>query len=724
MRKARGAGGFDLGGRSVARRTGITTLAILTITVAAALIIAHDFRLGVAATVVSALVGGGSLAGLYLAWAAYREATRCPTTLAELANQLAHAVREQWEAEARIRRLYDPYPLPVSWSATDPVLTDSWSVLERLARSGAGWTTAVDVGQWASGPGELAGEDADLAAVLARVPTGRLLVLGEPGSGKTILMIRLVLDILAARQSGSPVPYLVSLASWNPAEQDLRSWLAARLDIDHPGLRSAAAEGDGGGSRAEALLRAALILPLLDGLDEIPPVLRASAIARINDALRAGEAVVVTCRTEDYRRVVTPDEGRGVPIGAAAAVELNPLTPDMVAGYLVDDEGSSAASERWAPVLAMLGSEAPVAQALSTPLMVALARVIYNPRPGELVGDLRSPAELCGLAMEDRLAVESSLFDAFIPAAYRTRPGSRWTLQQAERCLMFLAAFLDSAVGGTDIAWWQLRQVTPAAEGREGSDLEGQPRPGIPAPAQGLGLEPHGFHSGAIGGLVLGALLGTALAAGANRHPPAGLLISGGIVGALTGGAALGTLMAIRVVPGNIETAVGPQRSLMRDVKIACARVVSAGATAGLIFGAVAGLAASPGLGIQGGVYGFCLGSLVGLVSALIEGASGGYAIACTWLALRHQVPRQLMTFLEDAHERGVLRQAGAVYQFRHIELQHRLARKYDAPAWFGKRAEQAAVAAVRLAQVAADRSSPQRPWWPGRLAARARARR
>jgi hypothetical protein len=32
------------------------------------------------------------------------------------------------------------------------------------------------------------------------------------------------------------------------------------------------------------------------------------------------------------------------------------------------------------------------------------------------------------------------------------------------------------------------------------------------------------------------------------------------------------------------------------------------------------------------------------------------------------------MSFLADAHQRGVLRQAGAVYQFRHVELQRRLA--------------------------------------------------
>ena len=34
-----------------------------------------------------------------------------------------------------------------------------------------------------------------------------------------------------------------------------------------------------------------------------------------------------------------------------------------------------------------------------TPLMVGLARAIYNPRPGELAGTLRDPAELCDPAL-------------------------------------------------------------------------------------------------------------------------------------------------------------------------------------------------------------------------------------------------------------------------------------------------------------------------------------
>lgn len=36
------------------------------------------------------------------------------------------------------------------------------------------------------------------------------------------------------------------------------------------------------------------------------------------------------------------------------------------------------------------------------------------------------------------------------------------------------------------------------------------------------------------------------------------------------------------------------------------------------------------------------------------------------------------MSFLDDTHKHGILRQDGATYQFRHIELQHRLANRHD----------------------------------------------
>jgi hypothetical protein len=41
---------------------------------------------------------------------------------------------------------------------------------------------------------------------------------------------------------------------------------------------------------------------------------------------------------------------------------------------------------------------------------------------------------------------------------------------------------------------------------------------------------------------------------------------------------------------------------------------------------------------------------------------------------MRWHTPLRLMNFLDDAHERNVLRTVGPVYQFRHARLQDRLA--------------------------------------------------
>ncbi|TXS79970.1 hypothetical protein EAO69_02585, partial [Streptomyces sp. me109] len=40
------------------------------------------------------------------------------------ADALAEAVREQWAAEARLRRLHDPGPLDVRWAPADRRLAD------------------------------------------------------------------------------------------------------------------------------------------------------------------------------------------------------------------------------------------------------------------------------------------------------------------------------------------------------------------------------------------------------------------------------------------------------------------------------------------------------------------------------------------------------------------------------------------------------------------------
>ena len=282
------------------RRDGAIAIVLFLLPWAVALVLVrrhHHLDGGAVAILVAVSFG---LPSLWLMWTTYRGPKQTASgnglSLAQVADQLAVAVSKQWADEAAIRRLNDPYPLPVSWDAADPSLTDSWDSLVELATEGAGWPRLAIAGTWAVGPGGLAGTGGALVEVLDRVPTGRLVVLGEPGAGKTMLMVRLVLDLVARRSAGGPVPILFSVASWNPAKQNLRSWLAAQLIVSQPALGIAPPPGLREPTQAAALLASGMILPILDGLDEIPEAIRGPAVARINDALRPGEHMVVTCR--------------------------------------------------------------------------------------------------------------------------------------------------------------------------------------------------------------------------------------------------------------------------------------------------------------------------------------------------------------------------------------------------------------------------------------------
>ena len=496
---------------------------------------------------------------------------------------------------------------------------------------------------WATGPDSLAGKGVELAEKLALVPTGRLVVLGEPGAGKTMLMVRLVLDLLSRRTSGGPVPFLASLASWDPTRQDLRDWLAAQLIIDHPVLADPPPAGTGH-SQAAVLLASRLILPVLDGLDEIPDPVRGPAISKINDALRASEQLVVTCRTQQYRDAIRPRDGVEVTLRGAAAVQLSPLEAEAVRDYLCDDAAGQVMRARWDPVLAVLGTESPAGQALTTPLMVGLARTIYNPRPGERAE--REPRELCAPDLTDRKAVESLLFDAFIPAAYRDKPAKR---EKAQKWLVFLARHLEYTVGGTDLAWWQLSWAVPILKRKAREAYVYGPK-GAVRIGQSAGLSPG--RRGAL--LDEGTTMSPAVSLAQNLRQS---IVSPGRRSALL----------------DEGTTMSPAASLALNLRQS---FVGAAVTrlwaAVLIVIVITVLFLDPAGGVANGI----------LVrdrrhySGLFPSGWPQYEIARAWLALPRQMPWRLMAFLADAHRRGVLRQAGAVYQFRHIELQQRLANR------------------------------------------------
>ena len=79
------------------------------------------------------------------------------------------------------------------------------------------------------------------------------------------------------------------------------------------------------------------------------------------------------------------------------------------------------------------------------------------------------------------------------------------------------------------------------------------------------------------------------------------------------------------------------------------------------------------GLGVRLPV-GLAAGLTVGLIAASIQASWLPFAVSRLWFAGTRRLPLRLMSFLRDAHRRGILRQVGGLYQFRHAELQCRLA--------------------------------------------------
>ncbi|WP_185123905.1 NACHT domain-containing protein [Streptomyces sp. TLI_185] len=655
---------------------------------------------------------------MFLSWVTFRSGAEhaAEQPLEEIAEHLAQAVQNQWETEVQVRRVNDPYPMTVKWSAAPDDLVESWPLLQTTAGDWPGDLGTVPDG-WANSAAELEGSGAEITRVFAeRVPTRRLLVLGGPGAGKTVLLSRLVLGLLHRRMTSaaSPhtnaVPVLFPLATWNPTRQDLYAWMAERLASDYPTLAEAAPTRYGRIDRARALLGRRLILPVLDGFDEIPTPLRAAALSGINEALPMGHPVVLSSRVGEYRDVLRPPTGLPVRLAGAAGIELRPLDAEDIAAYLRRDAGAGAyAPDRWGPVAAQLGTTTPVGEALRTPLMLFLARAIYNPRPGESPHGLPNPGELCDTTrFPTRVAVERHLFSAFVMAAYRSHPRypCRWTPQQAQTTFVFLARYLHRVHNATpDLAWWRLRRAVQRS---------------IPAMVtQALCLflsvvftaitffvDPDagnwifalvvGPTLGVFAGVVLG-VPGWLAFAEEPRRPASGLRWAPNWPGAATAlattvllaapiglplasavavGLGLSVAFGLGVTSADTAVAVGPVALWSRDRRVFWALTLGVAASSGLGPSILLVLndanAVAQAAVLAGALW-------LGLTIAFTRTAWGPFSAARFYLASRHRIPRNLMAFLADAHQhRGVLRQVGAVYQFRHIDLQRHLARVED----------------------------------------------
>jgi len=377
------------------------------------------------------LVAYVGLAATVISWFASRAGVRPTADGDATSDLLRRVVYRQWSEEVQIQDLQRPKPLRLRWQVTQLQVVPA----SRAAGTGRALAGALVQDENDTRPAAVA-----LAERFDGKNYRQLVVLGGKGAGKTTLAALYVLAATEKASPGDPVPVLLSVAGWDPADP-IEEWIERRIIEDYPGLGATESR-----AKLRMLIRDGGVTAVLDGLDEMPGQLLNDALQELDRAASAGMRMLLTCRTAEYQTAVNQ---AGV-LSHAAVVEIDPITVEDAAYYLTQRE--VARSRRWKPVLKEMRKhpDGHLATALDTPLMVSLARQAFespNSRPQELT------------RLTTAQAVQHRLLESFVSSAY----GGADSADNAKRYLSFLSHHLRDVVRDPNLRWWELARTVPAA---------------------------------------------------------------------------------------------------------------------------------------------------------------------------------------------------------------------------------------------------------------------
>ena len=288
-------------------------------------------------------------------------------------------------------------------------------------------------------PVQTLGDRETIAGIFASAQN-TLLILGEPGAGKTTTLLELVRDLVRrARESAAePAPVVLALSTWTGRHRSLGEWLAEELNLRYQ-VPKRLAQGWLDGGR--------LVL-LLDGLDEVREAVRPACVAAINafalEHMPAGLAV--TCRVTEYSAL--PERLR-----LRSAICLQPLTPAQIDAYF---ERAGAGLEN---LRAAMRADEGLRVLAQTPLMLSVMTMAWRDAPAEALRN-RGAA-----TVEQR---RKQLLDAYVQTALRrkgTKEGEGFGREMLE-VLPWLAAQMR-ARGQTLFAVEQLQPDWLDGTGRQ-----------------------------------------------------------------------------------------------------------------------------------------------------------------------------------------------------------------------------------------------------------------
>ncbi|MEU6790022.1 NACHT domain-containing protein [Nonomuraea angiospora] len=406
------------------------------------------------------LVEGSMIVALIL-WA-WKKSRTILKPLNKIKEWLATVATDQWKGDAALRSL-EPNPKPVQWTYRADLADRPANVENDASVAGAL--------HWSGSSANIA----QLATRFRATRRRRLVILGEKGMGKTTLALQLMMHLLRTAPDDEPVPVLLPASGWDTTRfPRLHDWVADRLLQNYPALRSPEL---GGPVMVKALVHAGKVLPVLDGLDELPLERRPKMIATLNRSLTPDDWLIVTSRTAEYETSL----GR-LRLASAAVLQAEPLDAEAVADYLEERCLPTDPGHTWQRILNELRASryqpiqtlpmvAELAQIASTPLGLWLLRTVY------IDDDTADPGILFDSgSFIDTSALRDHLFDQLIPALIAINPASADPADpfqprrlhdphRVRQWLEFIAHHLtyprvDDNPRTHNFAWWELARYT------------------------------------------------------------------------------------------------------------------------------------------------------------------------------------------------------------------------------------------------------------------------
>lgn len=190
-----------------------------------------------------------------------------------------------------------------------------------------------------------------------------LLILGEPGSGKSITLLEIAKELIKRVEQDPtlPIPVVFNLSSWNQRKWTINDWLVREFET---GIYKIHKE------ISTPWIQNQQLLLLLDGLDEVRSDLREPCVQALNQFSQDyGQTEIIVCsRVQIYEAVSQP-------LRFQAALFLHPLTSSQIQHYL------DQAGEEFSGVNLALNTD-PVLQELArSPLMLSIMVLAYQGMP-------------------------------------------------------------------------------------------------------------------------------------------------------------------------------------------------------------------------------------------------------------------------------------------------------------------------------------------------------